>query len=184
MINQGYTPPPVEPVPAEIQTIDANHHLRFDTLEQSVMNDINSGKYGEGFSVSFPKDGQSDMSQNARDLQESVEGIGSGIGSLKEASQKGEEVSNLNNALQGPGYADHCDPPAQNEGIESFRVAIDEKESITSATDASKSNNEGIASFREASSGQSAESASSSEQSSGQGADSGGQSSDSGGQSM
>jgi hypothetical protein len=76
------------------------------------------------------------------------------------------------------------DPTVQNEGIESFRTAVDEKESITSMTDASKSNNEGIASFRETSSGQSAESSISSEQLSGQSADSGGQSFDSGGQSM
>jgi hypothetical protein len=166
MINQGYTPPPAETVPAAVQVIDANQATRFESPEQSAINDINSEKYGEGFTASMPDSTQPNAAQNARDLNESVEGIASGIGSLKEAQQKGDEVRELNNALQGPGYADHCDPPAQNEGIESFRAAIEEKESITSATDASKSNNEGIASFREASSGQFAESTSSVEQSS------------------
>jgi hypothetical protein len=183
MINDAYTPPPVDVQPAEIQTIDANQQQQFSSPEQSAISDINSGKYGEGFTAGMPESSQNNTLQNARDLNESVEGIGQGAASLAEASKKGEEISNLDNALQGPGYADHCDPPAQNEGIESFRAAIDEKESITSATDASKSNNEGIASFREASSGQSVDNASSSEQSSGQSADSGGQSSDSGGQS-
>jgi hypothetical protein len=62
----------------------------------------------------------------------------------------------------------------KNAWLDKIDTKLQEKESITSATDSSKSNNEGIASFRAASSGQSIESASSSEQSSGQSSDSGG----------
>jgi hypothetical protein len=71
----------------------------------------------------------------------------------------------------------HYHATEQNEGLESYKVAVEVKESITNATDASKSNNEGIASFREGSSGQTAKSASSTVQSSEQGtsqSDSGG----------
>jgi hypothetical protein len=120
MINDAYTSPPVDIQPAEIQTIDANQQQQFSSPEQSAISDINLGKYGEGFTASMPESSQDNAFQDACDLNENVEGIGQGAANLAEASKKGEEVSNLDNALQDPGYADHCDPPAQNEGMNHF----------------------------------------------------------------
>ena len=95
MIPQ-YVPPPPQTVPAEIQTINADQQQRLESPEQSIINNINQGQYGDGFTA-------------GQDLKNCVEGIGEGVAEAEKAKDKADENEESINAAKGPGYADH--PP-------------------------------------------------------------------------
>jgi hypothetical protein len=104
-----YVPPPVElPPPAEM-VIEAPEYMTQTPMEQL------QEKYPD-YEFSMPtEEPQLDQSQTLDDLNESVEGIGQGIASLQEAKGEAEENGERINALQGPEYADNCDPPDSSQ---------------------------------------------------------------------
>jgi len=126
MISE-YIPPP-QNVPAEIQTIDAPHRL--ESPEQSVINDVNQGKYGNGFTAS-------------QDLNKSVEGIAEGVAGAKEAKDRAEENEEQSNATKGPGHADYTDPPAFEQKETPTQEANAPSESRGESADSSPSNDNG-----------------------------------------
>lgn len=140
---QNYTPPPPEPVPAEIQNIDAAHAERLNASEQIGEGTILQGENGAEFTVSS-------SNAQAQSLNESLEGIGASIGGLGEAQRQGQEVSALNNALQGPGYTDRpVEANSTNEGIDNFRSQTANSQSNDSLNATQPSQNSGIEEARE-----------------------------------
>ena len=187
VINQAPPLPQPASVPAQVETISAADAQRLASPEQSVINDINSGKYGNGFTASMPS------SQQAKDLQKSVEGILEGAGKLGGARSKGEEVIARDNALRGPGYTDRPPKQSGNKAIADMKaksanrqqtapqsrqnkgIAAARQKSLSGQSGASQtsgSGNKGISSFKNRASGQS----SSASNGSSSGASKGGQS--------
>jgi len=133
MIPQ-YVPPPQQTVPAEVKTINAPH--RFESPEQSVINDVNQGKYGDGFKAS-------------QDLNNCIEDIGDGVAEAKRAKDRGEENENLINAAKSPGYTDHPpDVPSPETNATAAKKTMPEQqpsssESAGQSADSGQSNDGG-----------------------------------------
>jgi hypothetical protein len=98
----GYVPPP-PPVPAEIRTIDANQQERLESPEQSMINNINQGHYGDRFSASLekPEQTQPDKNQQMQDLNNTVEDIGKGGAALADAKNRAEQRKDEDAAITG-----------------------------------------------------------------------------------
>jgi hypothetical protein len=132
-----------------VQTINAAHAQRLASPGQSVINDVNSGKYGKGFTASMP-----DSMQKTRDVSNAAQNAGSvakGIGEAKDRSNiNRERNSALNSQKNVPGQY----PPSKgNKGIESARAktAANGQQS-TSRSASQSSSNKGIEAARQKSS--------------------------------
>ena len=148
-LNQAPPPPQPAPVPAQIQAVNASHAQRLVSPEQSMISDINSGKYGKGFTASMP-----DSMQRTRDVSNAAQNAGSvakGIGEAKDRSNiNRERNSALNSQKNVPGQH----PPSKgNKGIESARAktAANGQQS-TSRSASQSSSNKGIEAVRQKSS--------------------------------
>ena len=147
-----YTPPPPQQsVPAEVQIINDNQQQRFESPEQSAIDSINQGHYGDGFTASIkqPEQAQPDRRQQMQDLNNSVEGIADGVAEFERAKEKREENENLSNAAKGPGYADNPpDVPSPKTDVAAARETMPEQQSSSSESvgqpaDSGKSNDGG-----------------------------------------
>jgi len=137
MIPQ-YIPPPQQPVPAEIRTINADKQ-RLESPEQSFeqnfIDDYNQKHYDDGLTLSIgqPKQAQPDKEQQMQDLNNSVEGIADGVAEFERAKEKREENENLINAAKGPGYADHPpDVPSPEKDVAAAKKTMPEQQSSPS----------------------------------------------------
>ena len=174
----NYTPPPPQPAPAEVQTINAEQAQRLASPEQSIINNVNQ----KGFAVRVPN-----SQAQAGDLNKSIEGIAKGVGELGTARSKGDAARARSNALRGPSFTDrptnkpsankgnkgiesmkakaaNGHQPASrnalkaspNKGIEAARQKSSPKQAGTGTAQAKSSSNKGIASYQSKMSGQSA----------------------------
>ena len=134
-INQAPPPPHPAPVPAQVQTVNAAHAQRLASPVQSVINDINSGKYGKGFTASMP---------NAMNAANDWGSVAHGIGDARNRRNINRE--NNSPSRKGPEYA--IRPPDKSSGnnaIANVKVksANSQQSAYNSAPQASQ--NKGIA---------------------------------------
>jgi hypothetical protein len=63
-----------------------------ESPEQSIINDVNQGHYGDGFTASIgqPEQAHPDNRQQMQDLSKSVEGIGEGVAAFPEAKNNAD----------------------------------------------------------------------------------------------
>ena len=118
-INQAPPPPQPAPVPAQVQTVSAAHAQRLASPEQSVINDVNAGKYGKGFTAGMPNAAQQ-KTQNAMNAAQNAGSVAKGIGDAR--NQRNINQENNSPIRKGPGYADHPPNKSGNKAIEAMKA--------------------------------------------------------------
>ena len=131
--------------PAIHQTIQADSPYAPKSEEQ-LLGQLNNELSNTGFVANMPDMEQYEPStaQKMGELGNSVRDLADAHSDLISLENDAREGREQDNALQGPGYADHTDEPNDNKGINAFR----EKSAEAKGAELSSSN-KGIDAFRE-----------------------------------
>ena len=154
-INQTPPPPQPAPVPAQIQTVNAAHAQRLASPGQTVVNSVNSGNYGKGFTASMPNSAQPTAAQRTQNAMNALKDAGSvaqGIGNAR--NQRNINRDNNSPSRKGPGYTQK--PPdkssGNNKAIANMKAKSASGQQSTPKSASQACQNKGIAAARQKSS--------------------------------
>ena len=152
MLPQQHATPPPQPAPAQVETINAADAQRLASpLEQSVINDVNSGKHGKGFTASMPNTTQQNM-QNVKSAAQNAGSIAKGFQDAKKQININDEINNAVSSRK-PGYTQRPpDKSAGNKAIANMKAKSANGQQTTSQNASQASQNKGIAAARQKSS--------------------------------